>query len=160
MRKAFVLLMIITAFMITGCGKGVDIEADKEAIMKMQDGYDRTAAAGDVEGNISAYTNDVVLMQPNGPTLSGKEAIRTWLKTSFEQFRFESKHVPDKIDIVGDWAIVPGQCKGSITPKSGGDPIPFNNKYLHIYRRQSDGFWKLSRSIFNSNDPLPVVENQ
>ncbi|MFC1553374.1 YybH family protein [candidate division KSB1 bacterium] len=146
--------------MITGCGQGVDIEADVAAIMQMEDGYDRTAAVGDLEGNIAAYTNNVVLMQPNGPTLTGKEAIRAYMKTSFDQFTFESKHVPDKIDIVGDQAIVPGQCTGLITPKSGEDPIPINNKYLHIYRRQPDDTWKLSLSIFNSNDPLPSMEGK
>ncbi len=158
MKNVFVLLTIVTAFMVTGCSQGVDIDTDVEAIRQMEDGYDRTAAAGDLEGNIAAYTNDIVLMQPNGPTLTGKEAIRAYIKTSFDQFSFEAKHVPDKIDIVGDWAIVPGQCKGAITPKSGGDALPINDKYLHIYRRQSDGNWKLSLSIFNSNDPLPNTE--
>ncbi len=156
MKKVFALFIIIAAFNIVQCDQNVGIEADKEAIKKMHDIFDNTLAAADVEGNLAVYTNDFTFMLPNKPAISGKEAMRDWLKTVFDQFSFESKHVPDKIDIVDDRAIVPGQFTGLMTPKSGGMAQPFNFKYLHIYRKQPDGTWKLSIEIFNSNDPLPV----
>ena len=111
--------MFIAAFIIITNNQGNDIEAAVEAIQRLEKGLNRTGAAGNVEGNISAYTNDAVCMLPNAPTINGKKAFRAFMTTSFDQFIFESKHSLDKIDIVGDWALVPGICKGTIMPKSG-----------------------------------------
>ncbi len=159
MRKLFILIPALSLMIIFACAEKVDIEVNVDAIQKLEEGFDRTAATGDVEGNLSAVANDAVYMQPNGPIITGKDAIRAFMISSFDQFNFESKHSPETINVVGNWAIVHGNCKGSVTPKLGGDAILFNNKYLHIYRIQSDGTWKLARSIWNSNDPFPVEEN-
>ena len=167
MKKLLMVLPLVFLLCFTfGCQKGeetvekpaVDVEADVEAINNLETEFDRTGMVGDVDGQIELVSDDAVFMQPNGQTVIGKQAIYTWTRASFDMFTFESKHSPERIDIINDWAIVPGYCKGTVTPKSGGDPIPFNNKYLHIYRKQTDGTWKLSRSIWNSNDPLPVSE--
>ena len=34
-------------------------------------------------------------------------------------------------------------------------PIPDHGKYIEIWRRQSDGSWKVALDIFNSDLPLP-----
>jgi ketosteroid isomerase-like protein len=40
-----------------------------------------------------------------------------------------------------------------MTPKQGGKTIPIDGKYMTILAKQSDGFWKIHRDIFNSNVP-------
>jgi ketosteroid isomerase-like protein len=37
--------------------------------------------------------------------------------------------------------------------KDGGEPIPYDGKFLTIFKRQSDGSWKIHRDIYNSNVP-------
>jgi hypothetical protein len=39
-----------------------------------------------------------------------------------------------------------------------GAPAPFDEqgKFLQIYRKQSDGSWKMTREIYNSDLPLPL----
>jgi ketosteroid isomerase-like protein len=34
--------------------------------------------------------------------------------------------------------------------------MPDSGKYIEIWRKQSDGTWKLVRDIFNSDLPLPT----
>jgi uncharacterized protein (TIGR02246 family) len=141
--------------MISRKKREVEMKEEIDAIEKIEAEIDRASIAGDVEEILAHIAADAVYMQPNGPSVTGKDAIRAWTSTMFDQFTFYCEHSPAKIEIVADWAIVPGMGKGSVTPKSGGDPMPFNNKYLHIYRKHPDGSWKLSQSIWNSNDPLP-----
>jgi hypothetical protein len=35
-------------------------------------------------------------------------------------------------------------------------PIEEQGKFLQIYRKQSDGSWKMTREIYNSDLPLPT----
>ncbi len=40
-------------------------------------------------------------------------------------------------------------------PRSGGPKIMGDGKYETIFRKQSDGSWKIFRDCFNSNVPPP-----
>ena len=143
--------ILLIALFIGACTSEPNVDGISEVLTMIDQEFDKTAAANDLDGNIAPLTDDAIYMQPNGEVIKGKENIKEWQRGSFELFNFISDHVPYKIELNGDWAIVQGICKGSITPKAGGDPIPFNNKYLHNYRKQADGSWKLALSCWNSN---------
>ena len=145
-------LLLIIALFLGACNSEPDTEAISDLLTKIDMQFDKTSAAGDLDGNVALLTDDAIYMQPNGEEIKGKENIKNWQKGSFDLFNFSSDHVPYKIEVHGEWAIVQGICKGTITPKAGGDPIPFNNKYLHNYRKQADGGWKLALSCWNSNE--------
>ena len=56
--------------------------------------------------------------------------------------------------ICDDWAIVRGTYTETYVPKSGGEPKQDTGKYILVYKRQSDGQWKLHREIGNSDLPV------
>jgi ketosteroid isomerase-like protein len=38
-------------------------------------------------------------------------------------------------------------------PQAGGPEAAINGKYLTVFKKQSDGSWKIYRDCFNSNTP-------
>jgi ketosteroid isomerase-like protein len=71
-------------------------------------------------------------------------------------FTVQVRYSGQDIVVFGDWAFDRGTYRYTLTPKSGGAPIPGTGKYLWLYRRHPDGSWKQSRVIWNSSDPMPT----
>ena len=64
---------------------------------------------------------------------------------------------PLETQVAGDWAYEHGNSTVTITPKSG-KPTVESFRYLDIYRRQSDGSWKIHRDMGNNGSPpLPTA---
>ncbi len=83
----------------------------------------------------------------------GMQAIREWYANLYELFTLEMTHEPLEVDVFGDVIVHRGNAKGIMTPKARGEPIAFDNKYLFVIKKQSDGSLKVWRAIFNSNTP-------
>jgi len=59
------------------------------------------------------------------------------------------------VRVSGDLAVVRGTDTGTTAPKSGGEPVKYNLKWLTVLERQPDGTWKWIYEMWNDNDPLP-----
>ncbi len=94
-------------------------------------------------------------MPPNAPPLIGKEAIRAAYQSTLDQFTGEITLSLEEVEFGGDWAFVRGTSPVTLTPKAGGELIQDEGKYLSIRKKQPDGSWKIFRTIWNSNNPLP-----
>jgi ketosteroid isomerase-like protein len=112
--------------------------------------------AGDADAWVACFAADAVQMPPNSPPNVGTEDIRAWSGGLLAAFRAEFSLVPDGIQEAGtDAAIESGAYSIVLTPRSGGEPIRDEGKYVTIYRRESDG-WVMTRDIWNSNQPHPA----
>ena len=109
--------------------------------------------AGDVESFMAIVTDDAVLMPPNEPAVTGKEAIRAWTQLFFEQFSIEPTISVKEVEVVGDWAFERADYTFRLTPVAGGAVMQENIKNLRVLQRQSDGSWKIAREIWNSDHP-------
>lgn len=70
------------------------------------------------------------------------------------QFEIGGRYVDTKIEVVGDRAIERYRGEMKLTPKVGGEGIEVKVKGIHIYQRQSDGSWRMSQDIWNTDSPL------
>jgi uncharacterized protein (TIGR02246 family) len=134
--------------------KVAEIQADVEAIKVLFDHNASVINAGDLDGWISQFTEDVIFMAPNSEVLEGKEAGRAYAQPWYEQLNMEFEHSVDEIEVHGDWAFARWSYVGRYTPKAGGEIIHAKGKEIWILKRQSDGSWKCSHIIFNSDLPL------
>ena len=121
---------------------------DRVAIEALLAAWDADWNAADVDALVASFTDDAVRMQPNGPTLVGKEAIRAALQAEFDVNTSETVSVAGEIQVAEDWAFVRGTYT-TVTPTAGGDPIHVQGKWVSIVRRQPDGAWKWHRDIWN-----------
>jgi ketosteroid isomerase-like protein len=63
-----------------------------------------------------------------------------------------------EIEVSRDWAIDRWSSTMILTPIDSGASIQNTHKGLWIWHRELDGSWKISRSIWNSDDPC--LDNQ
>ena len=154
-------LSLLSLLLIAGCTptepveEATSTEADVEAINSLRDQFIALDNASDAAGLASLYTNDAVLMPPNQAAVTGNQAIESWFQTTFDQFTIEFTLAPDEVEVVGDWAFDRGTYMIALTPKADGEPMEDRGKYIVILRRQADGSWKITRDIWNSDNPPP-----
>lgn len=149
-RFIFELTLLGLVLVLVGCQPAADnLEADREAIEELVAGLGRTITAGDMEGVMSLYTDDAILLPPNGASLIGKEAMRAWQETNFEGHSFEFKIDSEEIVISGDLAFSRGTLSLTATSKTDGNSFSGEGKYILILRRQNDGSWKATHDIWN-----------
>ena len=173
MKKLLMIIPLVTLLCFTfSCQQAeeayeekpaVDIEADVEAIKGMVDEWMALAIAGDFERLVSFYyAEDAVMMPANAPNREGREAILSDFKKENEKYDSSQldSSITEDVRVSGDLAMVRGADTGINTPKGGGEPIKYNQKWVGIFERQPDGTWKCICEIGNSNLPLPPPSSE
>jgi len=165
MKKLFMVLPLVFLLCFTfSCQKAeevaeepvVDVEADIAAIESLTNQVMNAWNEGDFEAFMATIADDAVHMPPGYPILIGKEAIRNWY--TFGKISFDVTISSDEIEICGDWAIQRATWKGSWIRKDSGETTQFESKDIYIYRKQPDGSWKNSHTIWNSTSS-ETIEN-
>ena len=146
-----------SAVVTAACGGAADMDtvAERQAIAAVTAQTQAAENAGSVEQMRLHFADDVVMMGPNMPAVSGADSVAAAMRSFFDAFTVQIQYTSQEIVVLGDWAFDRGTYRHTLTPKSGGAPIPENGKYLWLYRRHPDGSWKQTRVIWNSNDPMP-----
>ncbi len=134
-------------------------EADVEAISAVADSTEEAVNTGDAAAYVALFANDAVSMLPNQPAIKGKEAISQAFQTAMASNTYQLSLSTDEIEVSGDWAFWRGSYSVTVTPAEG-EPIEDAGKALNILQRQSDGAWKITRHIRNSDLPVPGTGGQ
>jgi ketosteroid isomerase-like protein len=74
-------------------------------------------------------------------------------------FKIEEHWTPLETVISGDLAYQRGTFTVAATPKAGGNARHTQGTFLRIYRRQADGSWRMTRDMFNSDQPAAPPPN-
>lgn len=127
-------------------------QADSAAVDSLRQQALVAVNAGDA--TLAYMADDVILMPPNAPAVSGLAAARAWFGEATRQFRFSATYTNCNLEFAGDLAIE--RCAGTLTltPVAGGPAVSDVWKGIHLYRRNSIGEWKLALDIWNSDKPI------
>jgi len=71
----------------------------------------------------------------------------------FSRRRFRFTFTSSDIQLAGDTALERVTYTAVMWSESGASPLEDVGKGLHVYRRQSEGSWKLTQDIWNSDQP-------
>lgn len=127
-------------------------ESDGEAIRATRERGLVAFNAGNVNEFMDVWPgDDIVVMVPGAPPIVGKPALRAFLQEAFARARINETLTPQEQVITGDWAFERLALSETIEPKNGTGTVHLEGKALDVYRRQSDGSWKVARSILNYN---------
>ena len=154
---AFALASMLT---FTGCQTSPqpepkrDVAADIKAIRALGDEITAAFNSNDAAAVAATFAEDAIWMGPNQAAVEGRQAIQALLESRFKENVAKIAHTSLETQVAGDWAYERGNATTTLTPKSG-KPMEGSYKYLHIYRRQMDGSWKIHLGIHNSNEPPP-----
>ena len=132
--------------------KPSDIQPVERIVGDLDAQWSKAAAAKNLEQTIAYYSDDAVVLPPNGPSATTKEAIRKLWQDLLASPGFALSWKPTRVEVSksGDMAHVSGTYEFSINDASGK---PFNDrgKYLEVWKKQADGNWKCAADIWNSD---------
>lgn len=149
-----IILSITLLILLTNCGSS-DLnhaEGDIEAIKAMSDARAKAFNEGNSVEIARHFTQNASLMAPGKPTQHGPSAVQAYYQSIFDEYETELESGYEEVKVEGDLAFGRGFAKVTLYPKNGEGPIKSTSKYLNILERQSDGSWKTTHDIWNSNE--------
>ena len=127
---------------------------DDEAAIRLTVNAEMQAAnAADAAAWGALYTQDAIVLRPHSAAVQGRDAIEQWLATlpAISNAKGEALEVMG----YGDLGYLRGTYSMTLSIPGVPTPIEEKGKFLMICRKQSDGSWKITREIYNSDLPLP-----
>jgi uncharacterized protein (TIGR02246 family) len=131
---------------------------DEAAVRQGLDAEMKAANAADAAAWASLYTPDAIVLRPHATAVQGRDAIQQWLATLPHISNAKAQGV--EVMGYGDLAYLRGAYSMTFSIPGVPSPIDEWGKFLQIYRKQSDGSWKMTREIYNSDLPVAVPAQQ
>jgi ketosteroid isomerase-like protein len=153
MTTAFFELVLVAALSLVGCAtmaKG-NTEADEEAIREIWKTYCSARVNADAELWLSLWDEGGIQLPPGGPA-RGVDVLKEVVPKGFAAGGVSSMNIyPEEITVAGNWAYSRGTYDSDRV--EGGKKVRIDGKFLTIFKKQSDGSWKIYRDCFNSSTP-------
>jgi ketosteroid isomerase-like protein len=124
----------------------------KDQIEAANEAYGKAVANQDVTAVVALYTQDALLLPPDSPVAQGSDAIRAVLQGYVDAGAQSLELETIALDDQGDLVVDVGRYTLGLQPP-GADPITDVGKYLQVYKRQSDGSFRIAYDCFNSDGP-------
>ena len=126
-------------------------ESDVRALNQLRERTMQAENAGDAAFFEGVSAEDMVVMPPGMPAVSGRAATVAFMSAFLGQFDLRIQYVSEEIQVHGDLGLDRGTYTQTLTPKGGGEGNREFGNYLWIYSRRSDGRWEFSRVMWNTS---------
>lgn len=107
------------------------------------------------EAYASYYASDGVVLPPNASAAVGRAAIAEWLRLAQASapytVRPEGITVNELRFLSPTWVVYRSTLRGQRVPKAGGDPVPFETKYVDLLQRTDSGRWEVAYRMWSDN---------
>lgn len=145
---------LLMLFLFLGCSAGNTFskEEEKKIITEISAARAKAFNEGNAEGIAEHFTNDAWLMAPEKSALRGKDAVKSYYQSIFDEYGTKLESHYDEVELSGDIAYGRGFARVTLFPKKGGDSIVSTAKYLNILQKQADSSWKTTHDIWNGNE--------
>jgi uncharacterized protein (TIGR02246 family) len=152
------LALLLLAFI--GAVSAADTKIE-QALRDLDAKWSAAAGAKDIDKTVSYYSEDAVVMPPNAPSATTKEAIRSAWKEMLTTPGAAISWKATKVEVAksGDLACVSGTYEETMTDASG-KPVKDHGKYVEVWEKQADGTWKCGADIWNSDLPVAPAEKK
>jgi uncharacterized protein (TIGR02246 family) len=151
-RPVVSVLALCFAAACAPAAKPVDTAADEQALRDLVTAWNGYIASQNDSAVAAIYATDAVLMAPNAPAITGRDAIRQFW-AGFWSAKPQLTITPRWVSVSGDLAVESGVFSLSMIP--GPDGVSHDNgKYLVAWKRTAEG-WKVTHDIYNSDNPPP-----
>ena len=135
----------------------VDTAAVRLALDSAEARIDSALIRGDMADVVAQFAEDYVSLEQPGELRRGRAAYRAMLDTMAQRGKWHAiDYRADGLDISGDLAVRYGRFSMTFAP-TGKDTASEGGNYMHVWRRQDDGSWRVIRDISNYAPPRPVA---
>jgi len=148
---------LILTLAICGCfgcqEKPIDTRGQDERAIRAADAATLKAAqTNDVDRAVANYADDASWLPPNSPLVHGKTGIRSgWAKLMGSPgFTIDWQINKLEVSRAGDLAYTVYTYQMTLDG-ANGKPITDQGKDMAVWKKQSDGSWKMVADTFNSD---------
>jgi len=143
-------------------GQDIDLEAERALLLET----DRTQAEAystsetPLDTIFASFADDARVLAPDIPMAEGWDASRAVFAKLAALPGYSLKVSPALADVggVADLGYTIGTYHMTL-PGSDGSIVEIDGKYVSIWKRQSDGSWKIAVDMFNADGPpVPATE--
>jgi ketosteroid isomerase-like protein len=152
-RRSIALLTAGSAFAIflsVPVALSAHIDANAQALAKLDDDWSNAAVAKDVERVASFYAEDAIAYPPNEPAAVGKAAAKKIWAAYFADPTFAISWKTLHAEVAGDLGYTSGTYEDSLKGPDG-KTVHEKGKYVCVWRKQKDGSWKALHDIWNTD---------
>jgi uncharacterized protein (TIGR02246 family) len=118
---------------------------DEQAIREVIARWHRATADGDVDTVLGLMAEDVVFLVPGKPPLRGRASFEKGLRDLCKSIRIESRGDVQEIQVSQGLAYCWTLLTVRMTPIAGGKATERSGSSLSIFRKQTNGSWRLVR---------------
>jgi ketosteroid isomerase-like protein len=95
-------------------------------------------------------------MPPYSQSAVGVAAVRQAYDAVFKAIKLSVKFsVAEVVEMAPNWIFARTNSAGTVTIQATGAKSAEANQELFIFRKATDGNWKIARYSFSSTNPLP-----
>lgn len=165
-RQLATAVLVVLVPALWGCGKDTGRESARApasdaatgtaALRAADSALAAAVAAKDPGRTADLYMADATLLPIAEPPIVGREAIRReWAKT-FGIPGFQNRARTTRLEVAagGDLAFTQGTYESAMTG-ADGRPTVERGKWVTVWRRESDGKWRVTTDISNTDAPPP-----
>jgi ketosteroid isomerase-like protein len=153
--RLFYIAALLTVF--SAQSSAADAAEEVAALHAPDSAWEKAYNGGDVEGVVSLYDANAVLLPPGAPPAKGRDAIRAFFAKDMAEsgkagVRFILGPKPDG-GVSGSW----GWSSGTYVVKDKSGKIVETGKYLSVSKKVG-GKWLYVRDTRNADGPPPAAE--
>jgi ketosteroid isomerase-like protein len=160
MKTKFILAACLGLLSFTFVATAADTKVE-QALRDLDAEWSKAAVAKDVDKTVSYYSDDAIVLPPNAPSATTKEAIRNVWKDIFTSPGLVISWKTTRVEVSrsGDMACVSGTYELT-TKDATGKSVSDRGKYLVVWEKQADGTWKAGADMWNSDLPAAPAEKK
>ena len=134
--------------------QGIDLEAERAALMAADDAFFASySSSDDPAATLSAgFLDDANVLAPDMPMARGKEASMAIFAAleSLPEYSLRWKAEIAEVGGAADLGYTIGPYHMEFLDPAG-NPVVTEGKFMTIWKKQSDGAWKIAVDMFNSD---------
>ena len=132
------------------------MNANEKAVADVLAKYQDALNGSDTDAVMRLYADDGVFMPPYSQSAVGAAAMRQAYDAVFKAIKLSVKfNVAEVVEMAPNWVFARTNSAGTTTINATGVKSAEANQELFIFRKCSDGSWKIARYSFSSTNPPP-----
>lgn len=160
MRRMLPLVSLLAFEVACNTPAPVNSDAALASLRRADSTYTRAGLAKDRATFVSLYAPDAVMFPPGAPTVSGTDAIGTFIDGFLKDPAFAGAFRPVDVQVSIDGTMGYTLNAADLTYTGpDGKPLTEHLRDFHVWRRTSDGTWKLAIDIWNAEPPPAAAKD-
>ena len=141
--------------------QGIDLEAERVELMAADDAFfEAYSTSDDPTATLSAqFLDDANVLAPDMPMARGKEASMAIFAAleAFPEYSLRWKAEIAEVGGAADLGYTIGPYHMEFQDPEG-NPVVIDGKFMTVWKKQSDGAWKIAVDMFNTDGVPPAGE--